>query len=510
VPGTARAIAPFWAPDSRRFGYFADGQLLVAEVGGAPPNRIAERPGFRQAHPGTWNSDDVLIVADGPALVQVSLRSGAGSPVTTIDSAAGEDLHRFPHFLPDGRQFLFTAYRGLTPLAVYASSLESPALRVKIMDGGSNVRYARGALFFMRDGVLVAQPFDPVTLRLSGAPTPMGADVVANVAYPYAGAFTVADAGALVYESRASDHGLPGNAGARLSWRTRSGAEQLLVAEPMPYRQIEVSPDGRYALTSLIAGRGSNTIWVIDLQRGVRSRLTFGDRENAAVWASRDDVIFNAARGAGLDLYRKRTDASAQEELLYADLRPKTPLHVSPDGRFLLFESFGASTGFDIYVLPLEGQATPRPFAATPYLERWARFSPDGRWVAYMSDESGTRQVYVRRFPEGDRPTMISLDGGTLPRWSRDGREIYFHDRGRMHVAEVRSQADQPLEVTSLTSLFEARQPVGFGRSFYDVAPDGRLLTTMPTQGPGPTPLTLIVNWMALLKSPAPVAEPVR
>ena len=256
-----------------------------------------------------------------------------------------------------------------------------------------------------------------------------------------------------------------------------------------------MAPDGRRAVVSQIGDQaGSANLWIVDLARSVRRRFTFGTADRAGVWLPDGlGVIFTAAKEGRIDLYRKGTDGTGTESEVLSDERPKSSLDVSRDGRILLFE-----TGDDIWSLRLDGAAKPAPFVATEFEERYAQFSPDGHWVAYTSNESGRLEIYVRAFPGGDSLVQVSANGGDLPRWSTDGKELFFFNDGKIVAASVGTPGGR-FEVTSVTPLFDCRRPDGFRRMFYDVAPDGRFLMITPDSAPGPTPLTLIVNWRELM-----------
>jgi len=273
----------FWSPDSRHVAFFANGELRRVDIRGGAPTRIAEAPFLRQQpHPGTWSRDDVILVSGPRGLMRVAASGGALAPLTRLDEATGEQSHAFPLFLPDGRHFLYTAYRGLTPAAVYVSSLDAPDQRRKVIDGGSNVQFAAGALLFMRGNTLVAQSFDPRTLTLSGEPAPIADNLLPNVAVHFGGAFSTSATGALVYQAVGAALGTsaPND---RLVWRTRTGQEQALHDIPSAYRHVDIAPDGRRAVVSQLNNDGRGDLWTIELARGVPTRITFTGGANAAV-----------------------------------------------------------------------------------------------------------------------------------------------------------------------------------------------------------------------------------
>jgi Tol biopolymer transport system component len=510
---TARPIAdlrgsgggsPFWSADGNRVAFFANGQLLQVDIGGGPPKVIAENSAFRQQLPsGAWSADGVVVVTLGKVLARVPANGGTLEPLTTLDTAAGETYHAYPYFLPDGQYLLYTAYKGLTPVAVYAIALNRPSERQKVMDGGSNVQYADGDLLYMRDNALLAQPFDPSRRTLSGEPAVIVGNVLVNITLHFAGAFSASRNGVLVHQSTAGQGPDIPFGSTTLSWRTPAGAAQTLIDEPAANRQIAIAPDGRNALVTRLDTRGRSDLWMVDLTRGVRTRvpLTLQPTSlSAAVW-SNDGTAFviNLAKGQDLDLYRKRNDSTSGEELLLADERTKIPQSVSRDG-FLLFDTVNPDSGGDIWVLPLHAPAEARPLVKTEYFERFAQFSPDGKWVAYASDDAGTVEIYVRPFSGAQTQVRVSASGGDVPRWSRDGSQLFFYNNGKMMAAKLKSTAGT-LSVTSVAPLFDCHPPEGFRRMFYDVMPDGRFLMMTPTGAVQPMTLTLTVNWPQLRRS---------
>jgi Tol biopolymer transport system component len=501
--GGASGGAPFWSPDGNRVAFFSSGQLMRVDVAGGPPTVIAESPAFRQQPtPGTWSADGVIVVSRGGTLARVPATGGALQPLTTLDTAAGESFHAYPHFLPDGQHLLYTAYTALTPVGVYAIPLDRPSERQKIMDGGSNVQYADGALLYVRDNTVVAQPFDPARRTLSGEPAVIVDSVLINIAIHFGGAFSASRTGALVHQGASGEQGLDTSSASRtLAWRTPAGAAQTLIDEPGTYRHLAIAPDGRHALVTKMDARGRTDLWTIDLARGVRTRVSLtheASQLSGAVWSA-DGTAFvvNLPKGQSADLYRKPNDSTSAEELLLADARPKMPMSFSPDGRFLLYDTVNTETGGDIWVLPLEAPAKAAPFVSGPYFERFAQFSPDGKWVAFASDESGATEIYARAFPGGQTQVRVSASGGDVPRWSRDGRQLFFYSNGKMMAANVKTTAAS-LEVASVVPLFDCRPPEGFRRMFYDVMPDGRFLMMTPTADALPMSLTLTVNWPQL------------
>jgi Tol biopolymer transport system component len=493
VPASDGAMAPFWSPDSRFVAFHADGELKKAPISGGPAVVICAASGTM---PGAWNAADVIVFADGQTLSSVSARGGTAEPITTLE--AGETHHDFPHFLPDGRHLIYAAYKGFESAGTFIASLGGGP-RARLMDGSSNAQYASGHLLFVRETTLYAQGFDPSRRALTGEAVPIVETVLPNLTARPAGAFSVSQTGALVYQTAL---GLMGG-GARLVWSTRGGQQTVVVDEPAVYRDIALSRDGRQAAIVPLDPRGRSDLWLLDLSRGVRTRFTFNSTTTSAVWSpDARSVIYSANPVNDLDMFRKSVDGGEERPVLeprYAVRGGQSPYSWSPDGRVLLFDQFMGSN--DVWALPLDGTGEPSPVAATPFSERWAQFSPDGRWIAYSSDESGRREVYLVRSGGAGGRQQVSVSGGNYPRWSRDGRELFFHSLDNKIVAARIAAAGDRIEVGALTPLFDARAPDGFARFFYDVAPDGRFLLSVPPPTSSVGQVNLLVNWPRIVAS---------
>ena len=504
LAGTEGATAPFWSPDSRVIAFTVGGKLKKIAATGGTPVTIADAPleGDGRGTPGTWNRDDVIVLPapDFSSLVRVpAAGGGAPSAVTALDATSRETHHGFPFFLPDGRHFLFVAYNSLVPLATYVGSLDSPQ-RVRLLEGVSNTQYANGSLIFVRGTTLMAQPFNAATLALTGEAAPIGEQVQMNTTVLRANAFSVSETGALIYQP-----GVSGGGAARLMWSDRTGKQTAALSDSAPYRDLRLSPDGTQASVSLFddKGNGNSDIWIVDVVRALRTRFTFDPAdEYSGLWSPDGvDIVFNSRRQGRLDLYRKAAGGAGGEDLLLADQLDKAPTSWSPDRQFILYHAVSPGTGNDVWVLPLSGARKPFPLLATPFDERWGSFSPNGRWVAYASDESGRTEVYVVPFPGAGAKRQVSDAAGNHPRWRRDGKELfYWNPDGRLMAAAVRSDAVR-LDVEAVRPLFAMRSPGGGVRSFYDVSRDGqRFLHSVAAEQTTSTPITLVTNWPALLK----------
>ncbi len=503
LAGTDDATAPFWSPDSRVIAFFADEKLKRIDAGGGPVTVICDAPAptARRVTPGSWSRDDVILMSSPTSMTIAQVAAGGGTPsaATTLDAGRAETQHGFPFFLPGGRRFLYVAYNGLVPLGLYVGSLDGQA-PVRVMDTESDAQYAGGSLLFVRSATLMRQPFDPATLALTGEAVVLGERVLMNATFMRAGAFSVSENGALVYQ------GFGGAGTARLVWSDRAGRQTAIVDERLQYRDLHLSPDGTRAVVSVVSVRENNSdVWVVDVGRGQQARFTFDATDDlSAIWSPQGtDVAFSSRRKGKLDLYRKSVGGADREEVLLDDPVDKTPTSWSSDGKFILYSINSARTGPDVWVLPLTGDRKSFPFLETTTDERFARFSPDGHWVAYMSSESGRSDVYVTRFPGPGGKRQVSRAGGHYPRWRSDGKELfYLSPDNRLMAASVTVNSDR-VEVGAVQPLFEMRAPEGLGlpRDFYDVASDGqRFMLVVPDETTS-TPLTLVTNWPAIVNN---------
>jgi eukaryotic-like serine/threonine-protein kinase len=494
IPGTELARLPFWSPDSRHVGFFAVGKLKrIARAGGAPQTICDMNPAEGQAaiSGATWNRDDIVLFGQAGSISRVP---AAGGSVESVRKRTTQEAFGYPWFLPDGRRFLYLTRGTSTEISV-GSLDSSDAQRLGPTD--SNAAFvAPGYLVFTRDRHLLAQRFDADHLRPMGDPIFVGDDVVTNRLIQLA-AFSASDAGALAYRS-----GLPLARPSRLVWVDRVGRELSVVGSPRVYQDPALSPDGtKIAFTDRDPQTGSTDIWLIDLARGVLSRLTFNpDTDAVPVWSPDGRrIAFASNRGATRDLYQSPTDGSGSDEPLLVIDGPQTPDDWSQDGKFLLFDTHPMDQS-DIWMLPIGGDRKPVPVVVTPYKEGFAQFSPDGNWIAYQSNKSGRDEVYVRRFfgPSGDWP--VSSDGGVQPKWRGDGKELFYlaPDRALMAV-DLKLLGATP-ELSAPKRLFQTRVP-SLEAGHYAVAPDGhRFLMDVPLEDAKPAPITIVLNWAAALQ----------
>jgi Tol biopolymer transport system component len=474
---------PFWSPDSRSIAYFDAGKLKRIEAAGGPPRDISD------AHTGAWTGTwgargDILFAAPASGIFRVSANGGAPTTITRVDTAA-EREHLAPHFLPDGRRFLYTATDTNFRNRVYLGSTDSSSSAL-LMQVNSRVEYAApGYLLFVRDRTLLAQHFDERAAVLQGDAFP----VAERLQYfPPLGLapFSASSTGVLAYQT--------GTIVSRLVWVDRSGREERMLGQPANYYFPRLSPDGRRVAIAVLDQQYRQDLYVFDVVRGTATRFTATPSiESSPAWSPDGRrIAFASDRGAPPFLHQKALDSGSDgEALLPPDGTLTAVLDWSTDGRSLLYLRADPVTNADVWVLPMEGDRKPAPLLNTKFAESDARLSPDGRWVAYVSDESGRPEVYVRSFPKPGEPRTISNGGGVLPRWRRDGKELFYVSGNQMMAAAIR--ADANFELDSPGALF-AR---GSARIVdFDVAPDGRsFLVNSAVTSPENLPITIVVNW---------------
>jgi hypothetical protein len=433
------------------------------------------------------------------SLYAVAASGGAARPVTELDRARGEDTHRYPHFLPDGRHFLFlarasSAGAGREPVIV-AASLDSSEKKT-VLHGASNVASASGHLLFVRQNTLMAQPFDAARLETTGEAVPVVQDVRMDERFSL-GVFSVSQNGILGYQTGKEE------SQAQLVWFDRSGKRLTTVGEPENYYPgfLNLSPKGTRVAVGILDAAGLSDIWLLDLERGIRSKFTLdpGDDSNA-VWSPDGSQIVYSSRASGgkSSLLRKPTTSLGIVEPLFSptdvDLGPTS---WSPDGEFVLYTMQPLGGKNDLWALPLGGDQTPRPVVQTEHDEGDGRFSPDGRWIAYVSDESGRYEVYVASFPGPGGKLQVSANGGTEPRWRADGKELFYFARdNRLMAVDITTQGGT-FEVGQIEPLLQARETWLPGSGVrYDVSEDGqRFLIFVPLAEPSASNISLIVNW---------------
>ena len=489
LAGTEGASYPFWSPDSASVGFFADGKLKRIDLVGGVPQALANVVDGRG---GAWNRESILFapLANGP-LSEVSAAGGEPAVITRME--AGQGGHRFPQFLPDGRHFIYsdTALR-----SVYVGSLDG-SLSKRLLDADSAaVVSPAGFLLFGRQTTLFAQAFDFRTLELTGNPVPVAEPLAIEPAVFVSGLSVTSDI--VAYRTRA-----PG-AARQLTWLDRSGKALATVGDldPAGLSDPDLSPDGkRIAVTRTV---NSNDVWLIDAIRGVPTRFTFDAAFEARPIWSPDGlrVAFQSNRSGVYDLYSKAASGAGADELLLESDRNKAPMDFSFDGRMLLYRSTDPKTGWDLWALPMSGDRKPFPFLKTSFEEYEGQFSPDAKWVAYQSNESGRFEIYVQPFPGPGGKFQISANGGAQPRWNRSGNEIFYVslDAKMMATPVTLSPNGQSLETGTPAALFPvhiAGGPLpGSNKQQYAVSADGqRFLVNLEVGEQTASSVTIIFNW---------------
>jgi len=496
VAGTEGAMFPFWSPDSRFLGFFAEGKLKKVEAAGGPAEALCDAANPRG---GTWNRDGVILFSPnaGGGLYRVSSAGGVPTPLTALDPSRRENSHRWPYFLPDGLHFLYYVRSGrLANAGIYVGSLDSKETR-RLVGAPANAAYAPpGYLLFDRDGTLMAQAFDVRKLRITGEPFPAAEDVGYDGG-TFRTDFAVSDNGVLAYRTSASFH-------TQLTWFDRKGKPLGSVGPPGGYFNLSVSLDERKLAVSRLASRtGTRDLWLYDLSRGTSSRFTFNPSTELAPCWSPDGgrIAFSSDRDGPFNLYQKLATGSANDELLLSTSAPKYVSHWSPDGRYIVYESIDPKTKIDLWVLPLFGDRKPILYLQTGSDESQGQLSTDGRWMAYTSNESGRSEVYVQAFPISGGKWQISTNGGVQPRWRGDGKEIFYLALDRKIMA-VTVKADSTFETGAPTELFPTQVTQLFGvRNPYAVTADGqRFLINTRVEEANPSGIAVVVNWHAGLK----------
>jgi serine/threonine protein kinase len=498
LPGTDDASFPFWSPDSRALGFFAGGHLKKIDVTGGPSVTICPAP---LGEGGTWNqTGDIVFTPDQTSgLYRVAAAGGVPSAVTTLDAATGEVSHRWPQFLPDGRHFLYlTTAKDPKNGGLFAASLD-PGPHTRVLNNPVRALYSLRHVLFVQEGALMAQPFDPSSLRLSGEPLLLAEDVAFNENNRRTG-FGVSDSGVLAYRT-----GNAFRAAGQLAWVDRNGKTLQSISGPgNDDTSLRLSPDERTIIVSrLPVGGQSRDLWTLDLTRdGLPAKLTFGvDDEASPVWSPDGaEIVFRSGlQGVPGKMYRKKVKDNAAPVLLSDD--GGTPWDWSRDGEFIVYQRFNPKGRNDIWILPLRGDAKPRAFLDQEYAESFPRFSPDGRWIAYASQETGRDEVYVRSFPAGDHQQRVSVDGGIDPQWRRDGRELfYLSPQGQIMAVDFKGGTSA--EVALPKQLFPTRiRGTGGTAGQYAVSADGqRFLITQSLEEVRQIPITVLTNWTASLK----------
>jgi Tol biopolymer transport system component len=488
---------PFWSPDGSKIAFGTRQGLRRIDLAGGPAVSICDTAscdtgGFPGG--GAWNRKGVILLGGTSGIMRVSAVGGTQTHVTRVNPNRGETAHRWPFFLPDGKHFLFTINSARSDVrGIYIGDLES-SRTVRLVSDETNGQYSPpGFLLFTRADVLTAQPFDAHRLRLAGDPFPV-AEKLRRWDFALAAMFSTA-AGELVYAT------VPGVAPYQMIWFDRKGARLSSVGAIAEYSNPALSLDGR---TLAVCIRDATTrkrdIWLFDLVRGANMRLTFDPADDLnPIWSPDGrQIIFSSDRRGARDLYRKVADGASQEELLLESTVDKNAEDLTRDGKHLVYNT--GSDRHDLWAVEPSGKATkPAALLTGSFSQNQARISPDGRWLAYSSNESGKFEVYVQNFPPSGGKWQISNAGGTEPQWRADGKEIFYVQDDKTLIA---------VGIVSRPGLFEFAIPEPLfdapftpkARNRFVVSGDGQRFLVMTRSEHSANPFTLVLNWTAGIK----------
>jgi len=484
---------PFWSPDGRWLGFFAHGKLNKIEARGGPVVPMCETSSGRG---GTWNEAGTIVFQRSWSEGLMTIPSGGGTPepLTTLNEDRFDVAHRWPQFLPDGRRFLFYIVSTTNTAAsehsgVYIGSLDSDETRL-VLKSESRARYAQGHLLYRSGSTLMARPFDASIAAFTGDPVPVATDIPGG-AISWGGAhFGVSENGVLIHvRGEAATSSL-------LNWRDREGNVVDTAGEPDGYWEPSLSHDG--TRVAVAVGQDAGDIWVYDLQRDSRTRFTFDPADDRSpVWSPDDtQLMFSSSRSTQGEIYVRPTSGQGDAELLFTANTNIVLSDWSADGRWVFFASLTlGDDAWDMWTYDIEN-AEAKPLSPGKFNQYGARLSPDGKWLAFSSDESGSGEVYVQSFPEPEGRWMVSNGGGLEPVWRSDSRELYYLSGGMVMAAPISAGAN--FSSGTPTTLFNVVIKSTTGSS-YAVSEDGSrfLVNELPPVDPSKVGARLIQNWVA-------------
>lgn len=495
LANTDGASLPFWSPNSQSVAFFGQGRLKRVDIGTRQIQTLADAGGARG---GTWNQDDFILFVPRPGtgVYRVSAAGGQPTPVK-IDAEAAW----FPSFLPDGRHFLFFSPAPAQPenAGVFVASLDSSAAKRLVTTRSRAVHATPGYLLFWREGALLAQAFDARALEVRGNPLTVANGVGLN-SLTNQGLFSVSDPGTLVFFAGAVGQ-------SELVWVDRAGRR---IGEPGPtgiFNSLSLSPDATSVVYDQAEPRNRTLdLWQLNFARGVPSRLTFHPSHDMFPLWSPDGtrIVFSSLREPPPQLYELNPNGAGTEKLLLKTNFPKAASGWSRDGRLLVYDTMHPQTGGDIWALPLVGKPEPYPVVRTAADEHYGTPSPDGRWLAYISNETGAYEVYVEAFPATGFRRQVSTLGGFEPQWRRDGRELFYRAPNQTLMAVDVKSNPTTVEFGPPKALFPTRMKwmeIQAGARHYAAAPDGqRFLMISATDEAQSSPITVMLNWTGALK----------
>jgi eukaryotic-like serine/threonine-protein kinase len=495
LAGTEDAGLPFWSPDSKSIAFSAQGKLRRVYLEGGTPQTICD---IGPARGGAWTDDgQILVGGRNSGLFQVPASGGQLTSLTTLDASRGEMFHYWPQILPDGRFLYFVRSTKPENTGVYAASLAKPHQPVHLLATDTNALYARGNrkgyLLWLRGDTLVAQEFETAALKLSGVPRPV-ADPVVRMGVNGQMQVSASATGMLLYSSC-----IPLR---QFSWVDRKGKALATVGDPAFTAFFHLSPDGR----RIVMARGNPTgtdLWMLDVDRGIPSRFVSKPGMNVyPVWSPDGRTILFSS-GTPVNLFRKASSGATGDERLTQSPNFQFAMDWSRDGRYILYEEETApASKRSLWILPVApGDSKPRPYLRTTFNEGMGQFSPDTRWVAFQSDESGRYEIYIDTFPEPRGKIRISTGGGVIPDWGADGRELFYVSADSMLMSAGLKTGANSIEPSAPHPLFPLLV-TDTDVSPYDAARDGQRFLVLEASRFA-QPLTVIVNWPALLNKAA-------
>jgi Tol biopolymer transport system component/predicted Ser/Thr protein kinase len=509
LPGTEDATFPFWSPDSRSLGFFANGKMKRIDISGGPAVTLCDAPIGRG---GTWSAEGVILFTPYYTAPISRVSANGGTPVVVTKLEGNHTTHRWPWFLPDGQHFLYLAANHKDPqgadTGVFVASLDGKENRL-LLRTTSNAIYASGYLLFSRENALVVQVFDASSRQLKGEPALVGENARVDKTV-WRGTFTASDNGTLVYQPGAAANGV------EMTWFDRSGKATPSGAAPDAYREVQISPDGKKLALSI--GQPYASLWVYEIARNTKTRLTFGNEHYSNFAWSPDGgeiayTVWSPVTGAGTQgrtamqstAIRSKASSGAGEERQLVEPSAERPMlsDWSPDGRYLMYQTgVENSGGAKLWALPLVGDRKPIPYTTWPGTHTNAQFSPDGRWVAYESNETGRYEIYVAPFPATGAKWVVSTDGGLVPRWRGDGKEIfYLSPNGAQMMSAQVSGKGAGFEVGEVRPLLPINNiSPDMESEEYVVTRDGQRFVILTTGEVGSSPPILVQNWTAELK----------
>jgi Tol biopolymer transport system component len=496
IPNTEGANFPFWSPDGKSLGFFADGRLKRLDLSGGPVQTLCDAQTGRG---GAWNKDGVIVFTPsgqlGFGLYRIAASGGTPTQITFPDREHAEDSHRWPVFLPDGNHFLYLAMdlSGRSTLSsIYVGALNSSEKRL-ITQARANAAYAApGYLLFYRDQTLFAQRFDAKKLELSGEPTPFLTEIEYLPRIQRA-VFASSESGVLVAQRSSDDTGA-----SQLLWFDRKGQQVGVATKPGVYGNISLSPNGKFVAADAMDLATTNTdLWTYDLENQSAKRLTFDPAiDSTPLWSPDETrLVFTSDRAKRFNLYVKNADGSQEEQLIPQEGPDRYPLDWSRDGKYVIYQR-----GTDLWYLTFP-ELAPTLFLKAASAPNVARFSPDGKWLAYASNESGRWEIYVTSFPAAHGKWQVSSAGGEQPKWRSDGKELfYLAPDGKIMATPVTIGAS--FDAGSPVVLFQAnpREMVATSERFsYDVSKDGQRFLINTQLKSALTPMSVVMDWTASL-----------